>query len=215
MIGRIKKAIFFCAHTDDEGICAGTLHRLVRQGAEVRVCAFTTAATKEDRRGIHDEGVTELMTEFEDSMKALGITEYWCGGMRPSASAIQEHRQMVCQSIYNTVEVVKPDLVITLSPEDENPAHRVIGEECERVMRGRVPLLWRCQYPWNYAIGKQNVFVELSAEDVEAKRRSIQAYQSQRFRYNYEEIFMHQIRVDGLSVKVPYAEKFELVRAVV
>ena len=41
MLSNARKVLFFGAHTDDEVICAGTLHRLVRQGAEVMVMSFS------------------------------------------------------------------------------------------------------------------------------------------------------------------------------
>jgi hypothetical protein len=40
------------------------------------------------------------------------------------------------------------------------------------------------------------------------------AYESQKFRYDYGKIMLHQAYADGLSVKAHAAEKFEIVRSV-
>lgn len=208
------KAVFFGAHTDDEMICAGTLHRLARTGCEVHVVTFAPAAIKEDRRG-GLESSRVVIPEWIESLSIIGVhpehrhyTDY-----TPSAD-LQRYRQDICQYAYNFCEREKPDLVLTLSPEDENTAHSIVGIETERVLRGRVPVVLRCQFPWNYSMGRSSVYIQLYAEDLEAKRRVIDTYKSQHFRYQYEQILMHQVLSDGPSVKAYAAEKFELVRGV-
>jgi hypothetical protein len=133
----------------------------------------------------------------------------------PSCDQLQEKEQSIADITYEQCEKHKPDVCFILSPDDENPAHAVVGRQCERVMRGRVPIVIRCQFPWNYTIGRPNLFVSLSQENLTVKRGVINAYQSQKFRYDYETMLMNQCVVDGLSVKVPAAEKFELIRGVI
>ena len=214
MFNGIKKALMFAAHTDDEMICAGTLYRLVRSGVDVHMVAFSVAATKEDRKGMITSEKT-VIPEWQESMKIIGISEtnreYI--GFTPS-SDLQRYKQDICQIAFDTVEELKPDLVITLSPEDENTAHATVGVETERVMRGRVPIVVRCIFPWNYGLGRPNLFIGLENVDLYAKRKVISAYQSQEFRYENGSMLLNQVIADGLSVKVPAAEKFELVRGV-
>lgn len=212
MFKGVKKAVFVCAHCDDEQVCAGTLHRLVRSGVTVHVLSATTAALQTTLIGVEDYDDVNK-NEWRESMKIIGAVG-WIYGIYPS-SDFYPHRQKLCQWVYGYLVREEYDLAIILSPEDENPAHKIMGEECERVMRGRVPTVLRCQFPWNYSSGRGNVFVELSPGDLEAKEKVCLAYKSQSFRYNYREIFMSQARMEGLSVKVPYAEKFELLRAVI
>lgn len=214
MIEAWRKVMCFFAHTDDEMICAGTLHRLARSGCEVHVVTFAQAATERDRKGM-DRDYT-LCDEWSNSLDIIGVPQdnRYLYDIRPSCN-FQPHRQSICQWIYDCVEKHKPDCVFTLSPDDENTAHSIVGVECERVMRGRVPTLVRCQFPWNYSIGRPNLYVTLSEQDVTAKQNVIEAYKSQHFRYNYGAMLLGYARVDGLSVKVPYAEKFEIVRSVV
>lgn len=219
MLSGIKKAVFFGAHTDDEFICAGTLHRLACAGCEVHVVTFGPAATKDDRRGTYVSSEI-VLPEWHQSLDVIGIRQEHrqFHGMRdgylPSAE-MPKFAEEICQDVYDYCESVKPDLALILSPHDENTAHAVVGVACERVMRGRVAHVWRCLFPWNFSTDKPNLYVKLESEDMEAKRAVINCYQSQKFRYDYESILMHYAVADGLAVKVPAAEKFEVVRSVV
>ena len=210
----IKKAVFFAAHTDDEMVCAGSLHRLVREGCEVHVIAFGSAAIGSDRVGGW-ESVEAVYLEWNLALREVGVLPEHSRFLKyvPS-SKLPERSQDICQYVYNFCETHRPDLAIILSPHDENTAHAVVGRECERVMRGRVPHVWRCIFPWNYSGERPNLYVTLEAEDMEVKRKVINAYQSQKFRYDYETLLMAQVVADGLSIKVPAAEKFEIVRSV-
>ena len=224
MLSGIKKAVMFCAHTDDEMVSAGTLHRLVRQGCEVHVVAYGPAAVKEDRAGSHDS-VRVVLPEWHAALDLIGVKQEhrkFCNFV-PSAR-LEDYRQDVCQVAYDYIEMHKPDAVFTLSPDDENTAHAVVGRETERVMRGRVPIAIRCLYPWNYSIGRPNLYVKLDDQDVAVKESVIMAYKSQapayleaggKFRYNYLLMLMSAIVTDGQSVKVSRAEKFEMIRGVV
>ena len=213
MILNAKKAVLFAAHTDDEMVCAGTLHRLAKAGCEVHVVAFTSAATFEDRAGLYH--APQVLEEFYESMRRIGVkrqhAEFY--GISPS-SQVHTRGQDVADFAFKYIEEHKPDLAFILSPEDENPAHAEVGRQCERVMRGRVPTVLRCNFPWNYGIGRPAVYVSLSEEDLRVKQDVIRAYKSQHFRYRYEEMLLAYARADGLSVKVEAAERFELVRGV-
>lgn len=210
-----KKAVFFGAHTDDEMVCAGTLHRLVREGCEVHVVTFAPAATIEDRQG-GALASSAVVYEWNVAMDAIGIRDghrlYL--GMVPSVD-LAPFSKPIRQVVFDFCEREKPDAAFILSSDDENPAHAVVGRECEAVLRGRVPWAVRCHYPWNYTIGRNNLYISLTGPDMEAKVKVIEAYKSQHFRYRYGDIFMNQVRVDGGSVKVEAAEKFELIRGVV
>ena len=215
MIDSLKKILVLTAHSDDEMICAGTLHRLARQGARIQVVCFSPAATVEDRRGT-EKSSTILRPEWERSMDLIGVAreDRYFLGMTPSAD-FQKFRQEICQTIFDLCEFERPDAVFTLSPDDENVAHAIVGVESERVLRGRVSYAIRCQYPWNFSMGRPNLFVKLDEQDLMCKKKVIAAYASQAFRYRYGEMLVHQCLADGMSVKVEAAEKFELIRAVV
>ncbi len=215
MLDWITKAVFIGCHTDDEAIVAGTLHRLVRQGVEVHVMTIAPAAIESDRMG----GLLScavVRKEWVRSLEIIGVDEANRSFLEFTPSAdLHPWRQAICQRIYDFCEVEKPDAVFVLSPDDENTAHKIVAEESERVMRGRVPITIRCQYPWNFSLGRTNLYVRLTRQDMKAKQDSIAAYESQAFRYNYGEILTHAAIAQGLSVKVEAAETFEIIRAVI
>ncbi len=216
MLDGVKRAIMFAAHTDDEMVCAGTLRRLVRQGCEVHVVTFGPAAIKSDKSG-GPNSVAVVLPEWHQSLNMIGVPleNHYCPYHVGPSVTLHERGQYVADFAFNTIESIKPDLCLILSPEDENPAHAEVGRQCERVMRGRVPLVARCLYPWNYGLGRPNLYVTLTPEDLVVKSAVCRAYKSQEFRYNYHDLFMAAARADGLSVKAEAAEKFELLRAVV
>lgn len=213
MWATIKKVVFFGAHTDDEMICAGTLHRMAKNGVEVHVETFTCAATINDRKGYEDDTYKVLHPEWLKSMRLIGVKHNLLYDWRPSAE-LGGIGQRIADHTFGYIEMHKPDLAIILSPHDENTAHAVVGVECERVMRGRVPHVWRCLFPWNYSGDTPNLYVTLDEEDLAVKAQVIDAYESQKFRYNYRDMLLNYAIADGLSVKKSAAEKFQIVRSV-
>lgn len=209
-----QNVVFFGAHTDDEMVCAGALHRFVREGRNVCVVSFTSASTFSNRDGSSYEASWKvLQPEWHASLDAIGVASREFVGLVPENDPYL-WRKRACQYAFDYCENRNLDCAFILSIEDSNVTHSVVGEECERVMRGRVSTVIRCQFPWNYGLGRPNLYISLSPEDVEAKRKSMAAYKSQKFRYDYEAIFMSQAIADGESVKVRAAEKFEIVRSV-
>lgn len=207
-----KKAVFFGAHTDDEMVCAGTLHKLARQGCEVHVVTFAPAATQQDRIGT-EESSKIVVSEWHQAMDLIGAENRTFVNYTPSVD-LTPFSQDICQFAFDFCEEQKPDMAFILSPDDENTAHSIVGVQCERVLRGRVDIAVRCQFPWNYSIGRPNLYVSLEEEDMQAKSDVIDAYKSQHFRYEYNQMLLDYARADGRSVKRQAAEKFEIIRAV-
>lgn len=210
----IKKVVFFGGHADDEMICAGTLHRLVQQGCEVHVISFAPAATEHDRLGTQVSS-NIVWPEWNKALDIIGVKSDHRQFLNFNPSVdLTPFSQQICQYAFDFCEREKPDAAFILSPEDENTAHAIVGTECERVLRGRVPIAIRCQFPWNFSIGRPNLYVSLSERDMIAKIKVIDAYESQKFRYRYGPMLLNYCHADGLSVKGHAAEKFELLRCV-
>lgn len=215
MLSDVQRAIFIGCHTDDELVAAGTLHRLARSGCEVHVVTFSPAGVEGDRTGT-EKSVPTVLPEWHAALDAIGVepSRRRFLDFTPSPT-LRTRRQEVCQTIYDVCEEVRPDLAFILSPADGHAEHAVVGAESESVLRGRVPHVVRCNFPWNYSIGQPNLFVKLDEEDIRVKMAAINAYQSQAFRYRYSDILMHAAITDGLAVKTGEVEKFELIRAVI
>ncbi len=207
-----NKIVAFFAHTDDEIVAVGTLHRLVRQGCEVYVITFAPAAIESDRLGTQLSSDV-VIPEWNNAMDLIGVSpnHRHFVNFNPSVN-LEPFSQEICQFAFDFCEREKPDAAFILSPEDENVAHAIVGVQCERVLRGRVAVAIRCHYPWNYSIGRSNLFVDLNESDIKAKIDVIDAYESQKFRYRYGPMLTHYMYADGLSVKKHAVEKFEIVR---
>lgn len=210
---KTKTVLFVGAHTDDEVVCAGSLTRLRQLGAEIHVITFSNSSTFEDKKG----GAASrrvLEREWNRAMDILCVCSKNRTLLNFGTDSLPDKRNAVRQYVFDYVERIRPNLAFVLSPYDDHQAHQVVGEESERVMKGRVNTILRCQYPWNYRSYNPNFFVGLDEEQFYTKLRVMQAYKSQAFRYNYVELFEAYTRGDGLSVKREFAEKFELVRCV-
>jgi len=207
----VPSAVFIGAHTDDEMICAGTLHKLVKMGVDVKVMIFACARID----GVPEEKSKEILAaEFNKSMDILGVPSANRWLLNWETRKLPDSRNEVRQYVYDFVKTHRPDLAFILSPNDDHQDHSAVGEESERVMKGRVRMILRCQYPWNYKNFNPNLFVTLTEDELKTKVGAINAYKSQTFRYNYCKLFEQQARADGLSIKEEIAEKFEIIRLV-
>src|SRR3989344_1582288 len=204
----VKKAVFICAHTDDEMICAGTLRKLVKNGALVKVVAFSCAPIP----GESAEKTQEILrAEFSRSMESIGVLPENGRILDYDARTLSTHHDKIRQFLYDFTLAEKPDLALIPSSEDDHQDHSILGKSAERVMKNRVPIVIRCHYPWNFINpGRSNLFVKLTDDEFKAKLAVIRAYQSQHFRYNYEDLFTSLTRVNGLTTKNELAEAFEI-----
>lgn len=204
----VKKAVFIGAHTDDEMICAGTLRKLIKGGVEVKVIAFSCAPIP----GESDKKTQEILrAEFSQSMESIGVLPEngWVLGY--NARTLSTYHDQIRQFLFDFTISEKPDLAFVLSPEDDHQDHSIVGKSAERVMKNRVPMVVRCHYPWNFINpGRCNFFVKLTPDEFETKLAVIGAYQSQSFRYDYENLFTSLTRVNGLATKNELAEAFEI-----
>jgi len=214
LLNNVRTAVFIGAHTDDEMICAGTLRKLINTGTEVHVIACSFARTKNDPPEVSKK---ILKREFASAMEILGVPEERRWLLDLETRNLPQQREIIRQSVYDFVEKNHPDIAFVLSPNDDHQDHQVVGEESERVMKGRVGSVIRCQYPWNYKMFHPNLYVLLSEEEIQAKLKLIGAYQSQMFRYDYVDLFRSFARADALSIKenAAGAEKFEILRSVI
>lgn len=204
----VKKAVFIGAHTDDEMICAGTLRKLVKNGVEVKVIAFSCAPIP--GKSFKDTRII-LGLEFLRSMESIGISSENGHILRYNARTLPTHHDEIRQFLFDFTVDEKPDLAFILSSEDDHQDHAILGKSAERVMKNRVPMVVRCHYPWNFVNpGRSNLFVKLTPDEFETKLAVIRAYKSQHFRYDYENLFTALTRASGLATKNELAEAFEI-----
>lgn len=206
----IVSVLFVGAHTDDEMVCAGSLTKLNKMGAQVHVLTFSHSATSRDRRG----GKVARRAVLPEFKRSMGLLKARWRLFNWGTDTLPNKRDAIRQTVFDFVNRRHVDMAFILSPHDDHQAHQVVGEESERVMKGRVATILRCQYPWNYRAFNPNVFVTLSDDEFQNKLAVIQCYKSQMFRYQYADMLGSYTRGDGLSIKHALSEKFELVRCV-
>jgi LmbE family N-acetylglucosaminyl deacetylase len=212
------RVLFVGAHCDDiELMAGGLLARACRSARRIGVIVFS------DHRGVQDDATAaSAMREFQVNLKWLSAET----GVTPT-----DHTELVlpaCRgafesqraAIYERLERLRTDydLVVTHAPGDTNQDHQQVAREAQRVFKAHATLLGG-DFPAN-DVGQftPQVFVALTAEDVDRKARLVLAYESQRTPerpYLDESTIRSLARVRGSQIGEPWAESFQVTGRVV
>lgn len=206
MIG-YRRILAVGAHTDDVELgCGGFLARAKREGATVKVAAFSRAEQSLPEGAALDA----LEQEFRSSMDVLGADEVHVGGY--PVRRFQEHRQALLDDLIKLRRGFEPDLVLTMHSQDSHQDHSVVHAESVRAFRGVTVLGY--ELPWNQRETRQEMFVELTEEDLAQKIRMLSCYgtQNQLSRgYMDPEVTRAIALTRGLQSRLPLAEMFEVI----
>jgi LmbE family N-acetylglucosaminyl deacetylase len=207
---KYRRVLALSPHTDDSELgCGGTLARLVDEGADVFVAAFSIAADSLPEGAPRDT----LDLEFRQAVPILGV---------PPANLIvcdfpvrkfPFHRQEILEELVRLGRQVDPDLVLLPSRADLHQDHQVIHAEGLRAFKHLTILGY--ELPWNHIQFPAHAFVTLQPHHLELKWRALQAYKSQLQlgRVYFQPEFINGLaRVRGTQVKADWAEAFEVVR---
>lgn len=192
-----RRVLALSPHTDDAEFGAGgTIARLVREGAEVCVRAFTNC------------GEDGLADEFNAAAEALDVARV-C--KRYPVREFHNHRQELLEGLVSVRQVLGPDLVLCPASTDQHQDHQVIHAEAVRAFRGVTTLGY--EMPWNQRRFDALAHVRLEPEDVEKKLAAIRCYKSQAERpYAREEAIRGLLAARGVAAGCRYAEAFEVIR---
>jgi len=119
-------------------------------------------------------------------------------------------------TLYAAMEALRSDydLVVTHAPTDTNQDHRQVAEEAARVFKAHCSLLGG-EFPNNDLGGfGPQVYVALSARELDAKVRMVGRYRSQDFGgrpYLDAEMVRALARLRGSQIREPAAEAFTVV----
>lgn len=202
-----KTALVLAPHTDDGEIGAGGLvNKLIEQGTEVFYVAFS----------ICEESVPEgypqdiLSKEVISATSKLGIKSENVIVNRFKVRRFQEFRQEILDSMIEIRRKVKPDLVLMPSKYDCHQDHAAIYNEGVRAFKLSTMLGY--EMPWNNIEFETNLVVELSKENINAKMKAFDSYESQSIRpYNSDDL-LNLAKMRGLQIKTDYAEAFNIIR---
>jgi LmbE family N-acetylglucosaminyl deacetylase len=213
-----ERILFVGAHCDDiELFAGGLLARACFSVRRVGVLVFS------DHRGVVDaDTAARARGEFAENV----------GWLRAESGAdVRDHSDQMlpaCRgafqsergALYAAMEAVRGDyeLVVTHAPTDTNQDHRQVAEEAARVFKAHASLLGG-EFPNNDLGGfSPQVYVPLSARDIDAKVRMVARYRSQDFGgrpYLDGETVRGLARLRGSQIREPAAEAFTVVGRVV
>ena len=209
-----ERILFVGAHCDDiELIAGGLLARACFSGRRVGVLVFS------DHRGVLDLETAARaraeLTENLDWLRSESNAELrdHSGEMLPACrGAFQSERG----ALYAAMEALRNDydLVVTHAPTDTNQDHRQVAEEAARVFKAHCSLV-AGEFPNNDLGGfTPQVYVALSAHELDAKVRMVGRYRSQDFGgrpYLDPEMVQALARLRGSQIREPAAEAFAIV----
>lgn len=197
-------------HTDDAELgCGGTMARLLEEGKDVFVAAFSTA--RQSLPAGADPNT--LKDEFFESMQLLGIPRDNLYIYDYEVRKFSYFRQEVLEDLVKLRRYINPDVVLLPSGSDVHQDHRVLHDEGLRAFKTLTVLGY--ELPWNNITFSAEAFVTLAERHVAAKWRALQMYRSQfELQRNYFSLdFIKGLaRVRGVQVGELYAEAFEVVR---
>jgi LmbE family N-acetylglucosaminyl deacetylase len=213
-----ERILFVGAHCDDIELCAGgLLAKACFAGSRVGVLVFS------DHRGVLDDATAERAhRELLDNLAWLRTesgTEIrdHSGAMLPACRGAFEAER---GRLYAALEALRDayDLVVTHAATDTNQDHRQVAAEAARVFKAHATLL-AGEFPNNDLGGfTPQVYVALSARELEAKARMVAHYRSQDFGgrpYVDADVVRALARLRGSQIREAAAEAFAVAARVV
>ncbi|HTC92065.1 MAG TPA: PIG-L deacetylase family protein [Terriglobales bacterium] len=205
-----SRVLVLSAHTDDaELACGGTIARLLANGAEVSVAAFSTAQESLPAGSPADR----LRGEYLRAMAMLGVEPDRTFVYGYPVRRLSHHRQELLEELVKLKRELQPEVVFVTASTDVHQDHQVLYGESVRAFKELT--LWGYELPWNHITFSAHGFVELKREHVDRKWAALQAYESQielQRTYFCREFIYGLARVRGEQVKTQYAEAFEVIR---
>src|SRR6202048_898453 len=210
MMNSMRRVLVLAPHTDDAELgCGGTIARLLTDGADVFVAAFSTAeeslppGAKPNR----------LRDEFLAAMQTLGIPHDNALVFGYPVRRLSYYRQELLEELVKLRKQIDPNMVFLPSSRDLHQDHQVLNAEGLRCFKDMT--VWGYELPWNNIGFPAQAFITLEPCDLRAKWDALQEYKSQfelaRPYFSWE--FIEGLaRVRGVQVKSPYAEAFEVMR---
>lgn len=205
-----QRVLVLAPHTDDAELgCGGTIARLLRDGGDVAVAAFSTAEESLPAGAVP----TQLREEFLCAMHVLGIAPDRAFVFGYPVRRLSYFRQELLEELVKLRRQVNPDMVLLPSTSDLHQDHYVLNAEGLRCFKDRT--VWGYELPWNNIEFPAHAFVTLEPCDLKAKWQALKEYKSQfelaRPYFSWE--FIEGLaRVRGVQVKTSYAEAFEVMR---
>jgi LmbE family N-acetylglucosaminyl deacetylase len=205
-----RRLLVLAPHTDDAELgCGGTIARMLEEGVQVTVAAFSSAQESLPA----DMQPDTLKLEFLSAMKTLGVPDANAIVFDYPVRKLSYHRQEVLEDLVALRRRVQPDAVFLPAGTDLHQDHQVLFNEGLRAFKELTVLGY--ELPWNHIDFSAQAFFHLERRHVDAKLATLQAYASQiRLQRPYftAEFVEGLARVRGVQVKCDFAEAFQVLR---
>lgn len=214
----MKNILILAAHPDDETLgCGGTLHRLSKEGCNIKLITFTNG---EGSRGITDKNRNKSLN---DVSKVLGINNFAYGDF-PDNAMDSVPMLDICKFLeYNLT--FDPDIIFTHFENDLNIDHQIVARVTWTVFR---PQIGKCHEIYSYFVPSStdynptshfdgDAYFRLDSSDVSAKSKALFVYDNEMREYPHTRSYNNVdnlMKVWGSEVGVEYAEKFKSIRSV-
>ena len=207
---QFKRVLVLSPHTDDEFGCAGTIIRLIDNGADVHY--FALSACEESVPDGFPKDI--LRIECMSCTQQIGIeaSKVTIGNYR--VRYFPEERQKILEDFVSLNRKLKPDLVLMPSSYDTHQDHATINQEGFRAFKYSTVLGY--ELPQNLISFNNAAFICLNKKNLNQKIKALSNYQSQNFRnYSRAEFIKGLAKVRGVQCNAEYAESFEVIRLII
>lgn len=208
---KFNKVLVLAPHTDDgEFGCGGTISKLIEEGSEVHLAAFSACEQSVLKKFPSDI----LIGELKNATKLLGILPENLYLYDYQVRIFNERRQDILQTLIELREKIKPDLVFMPCLDDIHQDHYTIAQEGLRAFKFTSILCY--EMPWNNITFNTRSFVHLEEKHINKKVNALKEYKSQEHRpYANEEFVRSLARTRGVQINTHYAETFDVIRWII
>jgi LmbE family N-acetylglucosaminyl deacetylase len=205
-----SRILVLAPHTDDGELgCGGSIARFCREKREVHYVAFSTCKKSLPTGFAPDT----LEKECKAAVKELGMDPGKLLFFDFDVREFTNKRQEILEELVSLNKSIQPDLVFIPSAFDIHQDHQVIHNEALRAFNKSSLLGY--ELPWNQTKFSTQLFLKVSASDMDRKVNALKAYASQAHRnYMHEEHTRSLGRVRGVQCNQQYAEAFEIFKLI-
>tara|TARA_B110001452_G_scaffold105479_1_gene87419 strand:+ start:757 stop:1395 length:639 start_codon:yes stop_codon:yes gene_type:complete len=211
MFSNLKKVLVVAPHTDDaEFGCGGTIARMIDEGLDVHIAAFSACEKSVPKRFPE----TILIDELKKATQVLGLPKENLHMFRYDVRIFKALRQEILQDLISLRKLIHPEIVFLPSSSDLHQDHSTIYAEGIRAFKFNSILGY--EMPWNNMIFATSSFIFLNEKHIAKKIEALKEYKSQGHRpYSNEEFIRSLARTRGVQINTHYAEAFEVIRWVI
>lgn len=203
-----KKFLILGPHTDDgEWGCGASIAKWIEEGHDVHYAAFSAA----EESVPSDLPQDILRKEIIEASKLIGLQADQLVVFAYRVRHFPRDRQEILEDMVQLRLRINPDVVVVPSSFDTHQDHEVINREAFRAFKRSTILGY--EIPWNNRRIDLTFFNGVTPGQVESKIKSINAYESQKFRTpNFSELIRSLAVQRGSQAGLPLAEAFEVIR---